>query len=184
MNEIWKKIKNFLDYEISNLGRIRSFKSGKERILKQDTCCDHNYIQLYGIKKRIKKYIHILVYETFNDYKLKTNECVHHLDENKRNNIISNLQKMTKLEHNRLHNTGQKNSMFGMTHSKKSKEKISKKVRGSNNGRSKLKESQVIEILQLLDKELSQRKIAEIYKISPGTVKDIKSCKIWKHIKR
>lgn len=34
MSEIWKKIEGFEDYEVSNLGRVKSIKKGKERILK------------------------------------------------------------------------------------------------------------------------------------------------------
>ena len=33
MNEIWKTIKGFEDYEISSLGRVKSLKFGKEKIM-------------------------------------------------------------------------------------------------------------------------------------------------------
>jgi hypothetical protein len=33
MEEIWKDIEGFPDYQVSNLGRVKSFKCGKEKIL-------------------------------------------------------------------------------------------------------------------------------------------------------
>lgn len=32
MEEIWKPLRNYNDYFVSNLGRIKSIKSGKEKI--------------------------------------------------------------------------------------------------------------------------------------------------------
>jgi hypothetical protein len=32
--EVWKKIKDFEDYEVSNLGNVKSLKYGKQKILK------------------------------------------------------------------------------------------------------------------------------------------------------
>lgn len=34
MKEIWKKINNYQDYEISNFGNVRSLKNNSIRILK------------------------------------------------------------------------------------------------------------------------------------------------------
>jgi hypothetical protein len=34
MEEIFKQIEGFEDYQISNLGRVKSFKKGREKILK------------------------------------------------------------------------------------------------------------------------------------------------------
>jgi len=34
MVEIWKDIPGFLDYQVSNLGRVKSLKREKEKILK------------------------------------------------------------------------------------------------------------------------------------------------------
>lgn len=82
--EIWKTIKNFPDYQISSYGRIKSFKKWRGtdvRILKQREDKDE---YLFVKLDKINKYIHILLYETFNNYKLKNNECIHHKDENKK----------------------------------------------------------------------------------------------------
>lgn len=47
-NEIWKQIEEFPDYEVSSLGRIKSLKYGKEKILKQ------NINQEYDIRKSLE----------------------------------------------------------------------------------------------------------------------------------
>lgn len=47
--------------------------------------------------------LHVVIMETEIGRKLFHNECVHHIDECKTNNNLSNLQLMTKSEHIRLH---------------------------------------------------------------------------------
>lgn len=47
--------------------------------------------------------VHVVAMEKTIGRRLFNNECVHHRDENKSNNEISNLQLMTKSEHARLH---------------------------------------------------------------------------------
>lgn len=46
---------------------------------------------------------HVLVMERKIGRRLYSNECVHHIDHNKKNNHISNLELMTKSEHARHH---------------------------------------------------------------------------------
>ena len=48
---------------------------------------------------------HILVMEKMIGRHLDKNECVHHKDENRQNNDISNLQLMTRAEHMKYHMT-------------------------------------------------------------------------------
>ena len=96
MKEIWKPIKDFEGlYEISNLGNIRSLNfnhTKKVRILKQNT--NHNgykYINLCKNSKQKGLRIHRLVAEAFipnpNNY-----SQVNHIDENKSNNKVDNLE--------------------------------------------------------------------------------------------
>ena len=69
--------------------------------------------------------LHRLIFEDF--YGPIPNGCeIHHKDENRINNCIMNLQCLTKTQHNRLHNTGERNSMFGKNHSLETKKKMSK----------------------------------------------------------
>lgn len=107
MEEIWKDIFEFPDYQISNLGRVKS-KSRiiitnnnkkypiKEKILKPQINNKTGYEQytLIKNKKMITKLTHILVANAFllkNDNELEIN----HKDENKLNNNLDNLEYCT-----------------------------------------------------------------------------------------
>lgn len=105
MKEIWKNIENFEDYQISNLGRIKSFKLKKEKILNfKKNKCGYLVVGLYNDKQKNKKIlVHRLVAEAFlnkNDFKympyennINLNELfVNHIDGNKENNKFDNLE--------------------------------------------------------------------------------------------
>ena len=86
--EQWKDIIYEKDYQISNLGRIKSFKWGKERILKP-SLSKKGYLNV--ILNRKNYLVHRLVAEAFlpNPDNLP---CVNHKDEDKSNNIVNNLE--------------------------------------------------------------------------------------------
>lgn len=100
-NEVWKPIKGFEYYEVSNLGRVRSIshvdsmgrmKAGK--ILKQGFDGKNNYLHVglgKGGAKRYSKNVHRLVACAFipNPHGFKE---VNHKDENKINNSVDNLE--------------------------------------------------------------------------------------------
>lgn len=93
MEEIWKDIEGYEKlYQVSNLGRVKSLKFGKERILKAIKGKD-GYLRISFCKERkIKTFlVHRLVAFAFipNPDNLPQ---VNHLDENKQNNISSNLE--------------------------------------------------------------------------------------------
>lgn len=115
MQEVWKDIKGYEGlYQISNLGRVKSLnymKTGKEKILKPVRTPDgYLKVNLYSDKCYTKR-IHRLVAENFLDIpKLEIN----HLDGNKENNSVENLEWCTHAENERYSwKTLGKKSKFG-----------------------------------------------------------------------
>lgn len=100
MKEIWKDIENYEGlYQVSNLGRIKSFpRNGtikQERILKQTI--DNNGYLIVGLHKnnKAKKVcVHWLVANAFIPKK-ETDEVINHIDGNKLNNTLNNLERCT-----------------------------------------------------------------------------------------
>jgi len=176
--EIWKQICGFDgDYYISNLGRIKSFKryGGTDvRILEQIENKDrYLFVNLYKNGKTKLKYIHILLHSTFNNYKLKKNECIHHIDFTK-NNFLKNLQVISKSEHSKIHN---KNKIV----SEETKNKQSEKKKGENAPNSTLTEQDIILIkIDLCGGLLTQREIAKKFGVDKSTISSIKTGKTWK----
>ena len=102
MEEIWKDIKDFEGiYQISNMGRLKSLKRGRGRILSQ-TNSKGGYFSVvlaYGSKKRSTR-IHRLVYEAFVGNIPKGHKLhVHHINHNKQDNRLENLKLVTTKEH-------------------------------------------------------------------------------------
>ena len=88
--EIWKNINGFEDYQVSDLGRIKSLKTNK--ILRAgNNGQGYSTVCLYKNKVKYKFYVHRIVAEHF-----LTNEnnlsMVNHVDENPSNNAASNLE--------------------------------------------------------------------------------------------
>jgi hypothetical protein len=124
LSEFWIDLhENPLLYEVSNFGQIRNKK--RKKILKPHL---HNGYLVVLIKdlnnKKIKRKVHRLVYYSFYPHANKKND-VHHIDKNKTNNEISNLQDLphdlhAKMEKNLLvygiaTRRGKKHSSFKYT---------------------------------------------------------------------
>lgn len=90
MIEVFKEIKDFESYKISNLGKVIN-KNGQE--LKHRTLAGRGYKQvtLWDGKRHHKKYIHRLLAEAFipNPNKYRT---VNHINGDKLDNTLSNLE--------------------------------------------------------------------------------------------
>ena len=100
--ETFVKIEGFEKYEVSNLGKVRNIKSG--RILKpfpnRDGYLGHS---LCENNKRKHLYLHRIIATAFIDNPGKKPQ-VNHIDENKLNNDLSNLEWCTAKE-NLIHGT-------------------------------------------------------------------------------
>lgn len=91
--EVWKKIEGFSGYYISNIGRVRSIKRGKEKILKAKINKYGYYevaLQTDDYKQKMKR-VNRLVAEAFIPNPSNLRE-VNHKDENKLNNNVDNLE--------------------------------------------------------------------------------------------
>ena len=90
LGEVWKDIKDYEEeYEVSNLGRVRNKKTKK--ILKPKKGKNgYSYVGLYKKGEAKWFYVHRLVYEAFIGEIPKWMQ-VNHKDENKENNVLSNI---------------------------------------------------------------------------------------------
>ena len=91
--EIWKDKKDYEGhYQVSNCGRVKSIKFGKERILKpKKDKYGYLHVNLYKNSKRKDFLVHRLVAEAFLDNPNNL-PLVNHKDENPSNNFSTNLE--------------------------------------------------------------------------------------------
>ena len=89
MKEVWSVIVGFPMYKISTFGRVKSLYTNK--ILKPVNKNDYMFVTLVEGNKKYNRAIHRLVAKAFianpNRYPM-----INHKDENKANNIITNLE--------------------------------------------------------------------------------------------
>lgn len=113
MKEIWKDINGYEGlYQISNLGKVKSIISNK--ILKGNENAEYIYVTLCKNGKQKIKKIHRLVAEAFIDNP-NNYLYINHKDENKKNNIVNNLEWCTKAYNN---NYGTRNERMSKNKSK------------------------------------------------------------------
>ena len=163
--EEWKKIEGYNgDYEISNLGRVKSFKLDHEmgKILKPN-CDGWGYYAVVlsknGETKRMK--IHRLVAKYFVENP-GNKPCVNHINGAKRDNMADNLEWCTRSEND------------------KHAFKIGLKTqRGEQNSCSKLTEEKVREIKRLLNKGEKMLVIAREFGVSMSCINNIKRGRDW-----
>jgi hypothetical protein len=101
--EIWKTIKGFENYQVSNLGNVKALnykRTKKEKIINQ--CIDksgYSYVRLWLNSKANTKKIHQLVAIAFLNHKpCGMKIIVDHIDNDKNNNHLNNLQLLSNRE--------------------------------------------------------------------------------------
>lgn len=181
MNEVWKSVKGYEGiYEVSNTGLVKSLsrprycgRAGyKPRITKEQLKVanidrlGYPRISLSKDGKTKKGYLHRLVAEAFLKPTDEKNE-VNHKDGNKANNNVDNLEWCSRREN--------------MLHSFRTGLKTAKK--GQENVTAKLKTTQVSEIKKhAREGTMSQREMAETYKVTIATINYIVNGKTWKDV--
>lgn len=166
-DEIWKSINDYPSYEISNKGRVRSINRldciGNYRtggIIKQKYQ-NNGYksvtLAINGASKRKTITVHRLVAKAFIP-KIKDKNIVHHIDHDKTNNILDNLQWVNNSENIRYaYKAG----------------RIIKKY-GIDANRTKLTKEDILEIKKMrFEDGLSLKEIADLYNISFGHVSGV-----------
>jgi hypothetical protein len=93
MIETWKPVTDFPYYQVSNLGRVKSFKRTKPRVIGQGVLpTGYHFVLLYDDGKIHRRYVHRLVAIEFIKGRTKVNKEVNHIDGDKSNNCETNLE--------------------------------------------------------------------------------------------
>lgn len=188
----WRPIKNAPYYLVSDEGHVKSVERFVKTFNGEKECLRH-IPETYPLKEKdirgyknvsiiqydldmrpIKRYmrqVHRLVLETFNPVCNMENLQVNHIDGNKSNNKLSNLEWVTPKE-NTVH-------AHKVLNHKRDQD-------GENNSMSKLTTNQVIEIIKRINGRKKERdsKIAKDYGVSRKTIENIRLNRTWKHIPR
>ena len=172
--EIWLNVIGFENkYQVSNFGRVRSLwrkvnKTDsiikKEIILKPLKTKSYLFVNLWLNGKNKQQYIHRLVATHFLQNTENKKE-VNHIDGNKHNNKVNNLEWASPKEN--MHHAI-KNKLINNS--------------GESNVTSKLKEKDVLEIREMFKNGVSRKYISEKYKITYSYVFRIGKKLMWRHI--
>jgi len=166
---MWKTICNFNQYTISDKGEIKSYKRNKEGYImkKQEDKDGYFKVSLYKEGKYTRMFIHRLVMMTFNPVKKMEKLQVNHLDGDKKNNDINNLEWCTHKE-NIKHaiNMGLKNSSKGV-----------------NNFNVKLTKEDVKKVVKLRENfGMTHLEIANKFNMSRRAIGNILNGVTWSHV--
>lgn len=172
--ETWKPIIGFEDsYEISNYGNVKSIdrivpttnRHKKEHIMKPSVKKGYLVIRLQYLGKNKYSLIHRLVAEHFLIKQYENHE-VNHIDGNKKNNYVNNLEWVSRSDnHIHAHQLGLKKSNLG-----------------EKSNLTKLKTEEVLIIRELCNKGEYYNTIAKKFNISISQVKRIHKRINWKHL--
>lgn len=165
IKEIWMDVVGYKNlYQVSNIGRVKRLKGNRclsDRVLKHSSVGD-GYCRVALCKNGNPKtrFVHRLVAIAFIPNP-KNKATVNHIDSNRLNNRINNLEWMTMTE----------NSNHGFL--------FGNKRRGEDEHNSKLTNKEVLEIRT---SKLNQSELSRKYKVCCATISRIVKRESWKHI--
>ena len=173
MEVIWKKIEGYVGYECSNTGLIKTYnwKNSKQEKIMKPALDTNGYLRTV-LKRKDGKLctikVHRIICAAFHgDVKDK---CVNHIDFNRSNNHIDNLEWVTVQENNK----------HGLIHNNL----VNGQFVGEKHHRCLLKEVDVIFIREnYIPKKIGYAdEMALKFGVSKCTIKDVISRKSWRHI--
>lgn len=160
--EEFRDIDGFEMYQVSNTGRVKSFQSDSEKILKNFKNSDgYDCVDLCGSTKRVHRLVAAAFIGTCPD-----GMQVNHKDGVKSNNHVNNLEYVTAMEN--IHH-GHANGLYNPP-------------KGEEHANSKLTECDVLEIRERLSDGETQQSIADSLGVDRSTISYIKTGKLWRHV--
>lgn len=164
MKEIWKTIKKFPRYSVSNFGEVSNLRTGRIKI-KTIGKDGYLFVNLYGLDMDVPSpvKIHRLVAQEFLRGR---GETVNHKNGIKTDNRICNLEWMSRADNSRhAWRTG-----------------LTPILSGEKCGKSVLKEIDVINIRKRYSVGVSQTSLAKEYRVTQANISAIVKKLTWKHI--
>ena len=133
-------------------------------------------------KKRLPdgttKDVHRIVMQLYLKRKLTSDEVVHHINGDTRDDRLRNLQLMSRAEHTSLHYPD-----GGLPQpSPETRQIIAYKLRGERAWNARLKDKEAEEVLRLYRSGIGSRRISRMFRVSNTTVVDIGKRRRWKHL--
>jgi len=180
--EIWKAFVNS-NYQISNLGRIKNRKTNRFLKVRKGRS---NYLEVtLWIEKKNKNFtVHKLVALLFLGERPKGKE-VNHIDLNKLNPRLSNLEYLTHQEN--MKHAG-KSGVMGKWKGEHWLKRHPEKIKGEKHPNAKLNDETVLLIRQMFDNRGKVKKYAmydtlgKLFGVAPGVVERIVNRRAWTHI--